>query len=90
MIYKLVAYEEVVKAGRNNELAKSLQSLKKGGSILVVFGPEGGLTDEEVEKLIGMWIYSLWTWTKNFTNRNSTIIFIISSFLSIRIIEVNY
>ena len=49
---KLVAYEEVSRQGETKNLVKSLQSLKKGGSVLVVFGPEGGLTDEEVEKLL--------------------------------------
>lgn len=49
---KLVAYEEVSRQGETMNLVKSLQSLKKGGSVLVVFGPEGGLTAGEVEKLL--------------------------------------
>jgi 16S rRNA (uracil1498-N3)-methyltransferase len=48
---KLIAYEELSRKGETKRLVKSLKSLEKGGSLLVVFGPEGGLTAEEVEKL---------------------------------------
>jgi len=49
---KLIAYEEEARQGETKNLVKSLQSLEPGGSLLVVFGPEGGLTDQEVEKLL--------------------------------------
>ena len=42
---KLVAYEEEARQGETMNLVKSLQSLKKVASVMVVFGPEGGLTD---------------------------------------------
>jgi 16S rRNA (uracil1498-N3)-methyltransferase len=49
---KLIAYEEESKQGETKNLVKGLQSLEKGGSLLVVFGPEGGLTAQEVDKLL--------------------------------------
>ncbi len=48
---KLIAYEEEAKSGETSILAQNLSSLEKGQSILVVFGPEGGLTDTEVSLL---------------------------------------
>jgi 16S rRNA (uracil1498-N3)-methyltransferase len=47
--YTLVAYEEEARSGERGNLSKSLTSVKDGQSILVVFGPEGGLTDKEVD-----------------------------------------
>ena len=38
--------------GKKQVLASSLKQLEKGESMLVVFGPEGGLTEQEVGKLI--------------------------------------
>ncbi|MEH6946696.1 16S rRNA (uracil(1498)-N(3))-methyltransferase [Bacillus sp. JJ634] len=49
--YKLIAFEEEAKRGETARLAKVLTEAKRGQSILFVFGPEGGLTTEEVEKL---------------------------------------
>ncbi|WP_428909176.1 16S rRNA (uracil(1498)-N(3))-methyltransferase [Niallia sp. Krafla_26] len=49
---KLIAYEEDSRLGEIKNLVKSLQSLNEGGSLLVVFGPEGGLTTGEVEKFL--------------------------------------
>lgn len=46
--FKLVAYEEAGKSGESGTLAKILQKIRPGQSILAVFGPEGGLTEEEV------------------------------------------
>lgn len=48
---KLVAYEEESRKGEVSILAQSLQSLKENQSLLVVFGPEGGLSDKEVHLL---------------------------------------
>ncbi|MEG9297227.1 16S rRNA (uracil(1498)-N(3))-methyltransferase [Mangrovibacillus sp. Mu-81] len=47
--YTLVAYEEEARSGEKGNFSKTLSSVKKGQSILVVFGPEGGLTEKEVE-----------------------------------------
>lgn len=49
--YKLIAFEEEAKRGEKAQLAKVLTAVEPGQSILFVFGPEGGLTSEEVNKL---------------------------------------
>jgi 16S rRNA (uracil1498-N3)-methyltransferase len=49
--YKLIAYEEEAKRGEKTKLAACLDKMKHGQSLLVVFGPEGGLTEQEVEQL---------------------------------------
>ncbi|WP_102345542.1 16S rRNA (uracil(1498)-N(3))-methyltransferase [Bacillus sp. Marseille-P3661] len=49
---KIVAFEEDAKRGEFRQLASVLTSLKKGDSLLVVIGPEGGLTSNEVELLM--------------------------------------
>ena len=48
---KLVAYEEEARLGEDKVLVSHLKELEKGGSLLIVFGPEGGLTSGEVERL---------------------------------------
>lgn len=48
---KIVAYEESAKQGEKKNLAKAFEELQVGGSLLAVFGPEGGLTEKEVSKL---------------------------------------
>lgn len=45
---KLVAYEEEAKQGETTALAKTFRELKSGQSVLIVFGPEGGLSSEEI------------------------------------------
>lgn len=50
--YVLVAYEETAKAGIS-EFHQALNDIPNGSSILMVFGPEGGLTKEEVAKFQG-------------------------------------
>jgi 16S rRNA (uracil1498-N3)-methyltransferase len=45
---KLVAYEEESRSGEASNFSVALQTMKKGESLLLVFGPEGGLTEEEV------------------------------------------
>ena len=49
--YKLVAFEEEGKQGENIVLHETLTVAKNGQSLLLVFGPEGGLTMEEISLL---------------------------------------
>jgi 16S rRNA (uracil1498-N3)-methyltransferase len=49
--HKMVAYEEEAKQGEVKRFASLLSTIKEGQSLLVVLGPEGGLTAEEVDKL---------------------------------------
>ncbi|MFE8703219.1 16S rRNA (uracil(1498)-N(3))-methyltransferase [Cytobacillus sp. FJAT-54145] len=49
--HKLIAFEEDAKQGEASVLARTMQELKRGDSLLIVFGPEGGLTEEEVNLL---------------------------------------
>ncbi|MFZ3588209.1 16S rRNA (uracil(1498)-N(3))-methyltransferase [Bacillus sp. DJP31] len=51
--YKMVAFEEAAKAGEKSQFASLLHTMKPGQSILVVFGPEGGLTEKEIKQLNG-------------------------------------
>lgn len=50
--HKLVAYEEEAKQGESMRLAETLQAVKPGEKLLIVFGPEGGLDEKEVERLL--------------------------------------
>lgn len=47
----LVAYEESAKKGEQTQLVKSLQGIAQNQRVLVIFGPEGGVMPEEIEKL---------------------------------------
>ncbi|MGX6442803.1 16S rRNA (uracil(1498)-N(3))-methyltransferase [Neobacillus sp. K501] len=49
--YKLVAFEEESRNGETSTFSATLQKMKKGDSLLFVFGPEGGLTEDEVQAL---------------------------------------
>ena len=49
--YKLAAFEEESRNGEISVFSSTLKQMKKGESLLLVFGPEGGLTDEEVHLL---------------------------------------
>ncbi|WP_174730132.1 16S rRNA (uracil(1498)-N(3))-methyltransferase [Mesobacillus harenae] len=49
--FKLIAYEEEAKAGEASMLFQTLNELKAGDSLFVVFGPEGGLSDKEIAAL---------------------------------------
>lgn len=49
--HKIVAYEEEAKRGERGNFAKVLSSANKGDHLLIVFGPEGGLMEQEVEQL---------------------------------------
>ncbi len=50
--YKIVAYEESAKGGERAAFASILKKMKHGESILCVFGPEGGLTEKEIDRLL--------------------------------------
>jgi 16S rRNA (uracil1498-N3)-methyltransferase len=47
----IVAYEESAKSGESAQLVQTFQSLKEGSKLLVIFGPEGGLSDKEIDQL---------------------------------------
>ncbi|MDM5298798.1 16S rRNA (uracil(1498)-N(3))-methyltransferase [Bacillus pumilus] len=47
----IVAYEESSKEGEQSRFQSVLQKMKGGQTLLMVFGPEGGLADKEVEEL---------------------------------------
>ncbi|PLS34570.1 16S rRNA (uracil(1498)-N(3))-methyltransferase [Carnobacterium maltaromaticum] len=47
----LVAYEESAKVGEDQNFAKVLKNLETGEKVLVVFGPEGGLSEKEISSL---------------------------------------
>ncbi|MGM7683102.1 16S rRNA (uracil(1498)-N(3))-methyltransferase [Cytobacillus sp. Hm23] len=49
--YKLIAYEEEAKIGEQSVLAATLSKMVANQSLLVVLGPEGGLSEKEVEEL---------------------------------------
>lgn len=48
---KLVAYEEESRAGEASVFSETLAKIKPGDSLLMVFGPEGGLSEGEVDSL---------------------------------------
>jgi 16S rRNA (uracil1498-N3)-methyltransferase len=49
--YKLAAYEEASRNGEISTFASTLKKVKKGESLLLLFGPEGGLSPEEIKLL---------------------------------------
>jgi 16S rRNA (uracil1498-N3)-methyltransferase len=49
--YKLAAYEEESRQGETSVLFSTLNRMKEGETLLIVFGPEGGLAEEEVQQL---------------------------------------
>lgn len=48
---KLIAYEEQSKQNQHHTMKEIFQTIQSDDSIVVVFGSEGGLTEQEVEKL---------------------------------------
>ena len=49
---KIVAYEEAAKRGEKSAFARVLKEMKANESVLIVFGPEGGLSEKEVDTLL--------------------------------------
>lgn len=47
--YKLAAFEDESRSGEVSTFSATLQKMQSGESLLIVFGPEGGLSDEEVK-----------------------------------------
>ncbi|TFE01103.1 16S rRNA (uracil(1498)-N(3))-methyltransferase [Jeotgalibacillus salarius] len=48
----MMAYEEDAKAGETSNFTKLLNQLRPGSRMLVIIGPEGGLSEAEVETFI--------------------------------------
>ena len=44
----IVAYEESAKEGETAALVRALSSLATGAKVLFIFGPEGGLSPDEI------------------------------------------
>ncbi|MGE8206193.1 16S rRNA (uracil(1498)-N(3))-methyltransferase [Heyndrickxia sp. NPDC080065] len=49
--HKLVAFEESAKLGETSNFVKAINNFNHGDSVLIVFGPEGGLSIEEVQQM---------------------------------------
>ncbi|WP_251554794.1 16S rRNA (uracil(1498)-N(3))-methyltransferase [Neobacillus muris] len=49
--YKLAAFEDESRNGEVSVFSSTLKQLKQGDSLLIVFGPEGGLAEQEVRAL---------------------------------------
>jgi 16S rRNA (uracil1498-N3)-methyltransferase len=47
----IVAYEEVAKEGEQKQFASTLNKLTSGQKVAIIIGPEGGLTEEEIDQL---------------------------------------
>lgn len=48
---RIVAWEESAKQGETSALAQQFNALNPGDSLLAIFGPEGGLTENEIAKM---------------------------------------
>ncbi|WP_078552768.1 16S rRNA (uracil(1498)-N(3))-methyltransferase [Bacillus alkalicellulosilyticus] len=48
---KIVAYEEEAKHQGKSRLHEAFETMKAGDSVVVVIGPEGGLSEKEINKL---------------------------------------
>lgn len=54
-----VADEEVAKNGKSEKTVEQFQNVDHGKTVLAVFGPEGGLSREEVEQLVDAGFHSI-------------------------------
>ncbi|GAA3321709.1 hypothetical protein GCM10020331_038650 [Ectobacillus funiculus] len=61
---------------------QTLEKLQPGQRLLIVFGPEGGLTEDEVQRLCEHTFVSCSLGPRIFTNRNSTALCVVCCFLS--------
>lgn len=50
----IIAYEESAKNGEQSALVDTFRRLKAGDRVLMIFGPEGGLSDKEIEQFNGI------------------------------------
>ncbi|WP_295731536.1 16S rRNA (uracil(1498)-N(3))-methyltransferase [uncultured Limosilactobacillus sp.] len=50
--HKIVAWEESAKQGETSALATVMHQVNSGDRLLAIFGPEGGLTESEIEKMV--------------------------------------
>ncbi|BAP85721.1 16S rRNA methyltransferase [Paucilactobacillus hokkaidonensis JCM 18461] len=48
---RVVAWEEAAKQNEKSQLAATFSELQSGDSLLAIFGPEGGLTSDEVAQM---------------------------------------
>ncbi|UOR12265.1 16S rRNA (uracil(1498)-N(3))-methyltransferase [Halobacillus amylolyticus] len=48
---KLIAYENEARSERSQSLASRLREIKNDQRVIIIFGPEGGFTSEEADKL---------------------------------------
>lgn len=46
--YIIAAYEESAREGEDSALPSLFQTMKKGQSVLCIFGPEGGISEKEL------------------------------------------
>lgn len=46
----LVAYEETAKTGETKSLVSALAAIKEGDRVLAIFGPEGGISPDEIDR----------------------------------------
>lgn len=49
--YVLIAFEEEARTGESKILSQTLKQMQRDQSLLIVFGPEGGFSNEEVAQL---------------------------------------
>lgn len=47
--YVLLAYEETAKEGGNSQFKQIIKNLKNASRILLIFGPEGGFSEDEIQ-----------------------------------------
>lgn len=45
----LVAYEESAKIGETKSFVKAIQEVEEGDKLLIIFGPEGGISPDEIK-----------------------------------------